>query len=233
MFALQGATTTDTSSISVRRAVYWEGTKSDSAYQWFPTWMELKIRDYFVGAGYEVLNEEKLPDFLQEQIKQSSTSVVVFADNVVPVSVIKNNSRDCLLRKYLDAGGKVVFLGENPLTVVRDSATGVFKKLDYTIPEKILGIHYPARNIDSGFYESSPTEEGKRWGLNNNWIGFGAIDPSEATTVLAKNEFGMATAWVKSYCDKIGTGVLQLWLPAIGREIIYSIRMAAEFGVMW
>ncbi|HEY4611958.1 MAG TPA: PQQ-binding-like beta-propeller repeat protein, partial [Bacteroidota bacterium] len=235
MYGLQGAATADTSTIAVRRAVYWEGAKSDTSYRWFTTEIDRWIRDYFVSAGYEPLTPETLPKFLQEQTRKPTASVVVFADNVVPVSVVEKESKDCLLRKYLDAGGKVVFIGENPLTIKRDSVTGVFRNEDYSIPEKIFDIRYPARNIDAGYYASTPTQEGKQWGFNNFWIGVNSIAPSEATTVLAKNEFGMATAWVKNYGGKKGTGLVQLWIPneeAVG-DIIYSIRMAVEYGLMW
>ena len=58
------------------------------------------------------------------------------------------------------------------------------------------------------------TPDGRRWGVAEWYLGGFAVPPSDVTTVLALDEFGLATGWVKSFGGPPGSGFVRLW----GRE---------------
>jgi hypothetical protein len=59
------------------------------------------------------------------------------------------------------------------------------------------------------------------------------LNPSLATTVLALNEYGYASAYLKSYGGPSGTGLLQLSIPRATPTDLAAIKTAAEFGITW
>ncbi|HMB91438.1 MAG TPA: PQQ-binding-like beta-propeller repeat protein [Rhodothermales bacterium] len=212
------------------RAVYWS---ADASYKWFRAGMDQYIRDYFAAEGYEVLNDSSLAGFMQKHLTDTQPSVVVFATNLVPATVVADTSEAALLRRYLNAGGKAVWLGATPLAFAQDRATGRVTGLDFSIPERILGIQYggPDTRGVGGFYGASVTDDGKRWGLRGWWVGNNALAPEEVTTVLARNEYGQAQAWVKNYRGSEGTGLVQLWLPRDAPADLTTVKAVAEYGL--
>ena len=62
-------------------------------------------------------------------------------------------------------------------------------------------------------------------------VGTGAIEPAQGVTVLARDEFGQASAWLKSYGGPRGTGLLPLALPRQGAGDFSELRAAIEDGV--
>jgi hypothetical protein len=136
-----------------------------------------------------------------------------------------------LFRKYLSSGGKALVLGTNPLGYIRDPKTDKLVSIDYTVASKILDVHYKGTVTDAlrGLYCSFPTTDGKKLGLNHWWTGFGGVDPEEVTTVLALNEIGEATAWIKNYGGPAGTGLIQLRIDNAVPEDLTFIQQIAEF----
>ncbi|MEO8740851.1 MAG: hypothetical protein ABI537_14265 [Casimicrobiaceae bacterium] len=49
--------------------------------------------------------------------------------------------------------------------------------------------------------------------------------------MLAQNDYGMATAWVKNYGGVVGTGLLQLAVPRAVPTNFARHRAAIEFGL--
>ena len=72
------------------------------------------MRDALQAAGYEVLNADQLKTWMDARIHDGVTSVIVFCKDVAPETVGETNTTDCTLRKYLDAGGKIVLCGDIP-----------------------------------------------------------------------------------------------------------------------
>lgn len=140
------------------------------------------------------MNGVQLKDFMEQQLVTKGRSVIVFANNQIPGPVVAEKSPNALIRKYLNAGVKIALLGSNPLAYNPDPNTGVVDTVDFTLPEKVFGIHFSTVNLVNGYYGSRPTREGKRWGLFGFWVTSSAIDPAEATTVLALDEYGKASA---------------------------------------
>lgn len=233
LYALQGSTIKDTGVVRARKGVYYEGMKTDTAFQWFQNGTDLWIRNYFVSAGYTLLNTQRLLQFMQ-QTKTDSSSVIVFADNKIPSEITKQNSGTSILRNYLNEGGKLVLLGPNPLAYKADSLTGVLDTVDYARCEKVFGIKYPAFNEMMGYYGFQLTDYGKKLGLTDFNIGTSAIDPAQATTVLAINDYGLASEWIKNYGGPPGSGLMQLLIPRFAAgENVFPLRAAIECGINW
>lgn len=231
LYALTGATSNGSKARKAKRAVYWEASKG---FNWFRHDVDEQIRDYFVREGYELLEAQGLARFMQESIANRSSSVVVFAASRVPATVIDDSSEAALLRKYLNAGGKVVWLGAPPLVYRRDPKTDQVTELDFTIPERIVGVRYQGQSAlgVNGWYRSSVTREGMQWGLLRDWwIGGFAVNEAQVTTVLGRDEQGNASAWVKNYGGREGTGLVQLWHKREGSEDLVAIKAVAEYGL--
>jgi hypothetical protein len=63
---------------------------------------------------------------MQDGIANKTPSVVVFAAHRVPATVVNDSSDAALLRQYLNAGGKVVFLGRRrwPINAIQNRSVG-------------------------------------------------------------------------------------------------------------
>jgi outer membrane protein assembly factor BamB len=231
MTALDGSTSARAAGGAPRRVVFWEGPKSQKGFSWFQNNVDTAILNYFKGAGYEQLDAAQLAAFMQEQIRLHSRSVVVFADNRIPADVVEEATPSALIRRYLDAGGKVALLGANPLAYRADPATGAVEDVDFTPAQDVFGIAFPKPETIGGYYASRPTAEGRRWGLQGFVVGSGAIAPGQASSVLAEDEYGMASMWAKNYGGPDGTGLLQLSVPRSTPTNLSRYRMAIEHGL--
>jgi len=229
LYALKGSTTREPRTTSPRKAVFWDS--KPGAGSWFSAGTDEWIRDYFKREGYKVVDSKGLEQFMNEQLGSNLRSVVVFAEHRVPETIAREESPDALIRKYLDAGGKIVWLGPDPTAWKRDS-TGKMLGIDYSVPQKILGIQYPGTNLEGiGWYGSNVTEEGKQWGLRGWSVGLGWVDPGQVSTVLARDENGMASEWVKNFGGPEGTGLVQLWIPRDRQVDLFPVKCATEYGI--
>jgi len=231
MTALDGGTLAQAAASVPRRVVYWEGKKTDKAFSWFQNGVDAAMLNYLRSAGYEQLDAAQLAAFMSEQIAHPSRSVVVFADNKIPASVVGEPHADAPIRRYLDAGGKVVLLGTNPLAIKTDPATGELEDVDFAPAQDVFGLRFPRPENIGGYYASRRTAEGRRWGMRGTTVGSGAIESNQATTVLAEDEFGMASAWVKNYGGPEGSGLMQLSLPRGTPAELSRYRAVIEYGL--
>lgn len=235
LYALQGAGSESTKKSSSRKIVYWEGNKTDMAFSNFPVSTGMFIRDYFTSSGYELMDAKKLEDFMNEQINSKTTSVVVFADNKVPPTLAAEKNENALIRRYLNTNGKVVFFAPNPLMNVRnDTVPGGLTAIDYTLPGKVFGMNFSLGRFVNSFSPAFPTDEGKKMGLRKFWSCYYVTDPGEVTTVLAKDEFGMAASWIKNYGGPEGTGLVQLTLAKLISNVdLAPFKAVIEYGIDW
>jgi hypothetical protein len=173
---------------------------------------------------------------MREQLSSRSKTVIVFADNRFPKEIVDERSGKPLVLQYLEAGGKVTLFGLNPIAYTRDSV-GAVVSYDDSIPSVIFGLTYPAKNFIRGIYEDHITEAGKKVGLLSSYTtvsNFTVIRPGPGTTVLATDEFGSCTEWIKNFGGAEGTGLLQLNIPA--GEVNFNMaemRAVIEWGVSW
>ncbi len=237
VYALKSSLNDKVDEYPLKKIVYWEGPKTDSSFIAFQFNTDLWLRDYFVGAGYTLMNSIQLIDFIKNKEYKNFRSVIVLSDNKIPAEVVGNDSSDSPLRKYLDDGGKVAAFGDNPLIYQLDPESGVLEAFDYGLPEKILGIKLIDPRYSRGYYPCKITEDGRKCGLYNFWVSSGSmIEKDKTVGVLAANEFGKTSAWIKNYGGSRGTGWLQLnaysYKGIIGQQV-YQFRSAIEYGIEW
>ena len=223
LYALSGQTSEPVHP-PARKAVFWD---EQIVYRWFKG--HERVRDYLVSEGYEVLDSRKLYRFFKERVADKAPSVVVFAMDNIPSVVAPEPGEKCLLRQYLAAGGKIVWLGMDPMTTILDASTGRPYNLEPSRMTALLGV--ASSGFDNGQYGARATPEGKKWGLPDWWVAGWSVDPQSVTTVLGTDEFGRAAAWVKTFGGGQGTGFVRLW----GREELINdlkmIKSAAEYGL--
>ncbi|MEW6210866.1 MAG: PQQ-binding-like beta-propeller repeat protein [Acidobacteriota bacterium] len=222
LYALRSKTQPATPS-NIKRAVFWDGRV---VFKWFSG--HEKVRDYLVSHGYETLTVGGLTKFLKDRISDRAPSVVVFAIDTVPQMAAGDTPENSLLRQYLNAGGKVVWLGIMPFAIKRNPDTGLPVEYDPKMAEKILGMKIAE---PQGAYRAAATKEGREWGLPEWFVADGGVDPKEVTTVLATNENGRAVVWVKNYGGREGTGFVYLWARREPIENLEMIRKVAEYGL--
>ena len=225
VYAIRGST-----GPSVRRAVFYDSAAAEFA----GTSGGLMVRDYFTRFGYEALDAKGLAAFFEQRIADQARSVVVFALDLVPETVAGGASDTALFRRYLDAGGKIVWTGEPPALFARvrnDSTRKVqVTSVDPKRPTALLGV--PQDQLGFSYYQALPTSRGKAWGLAGRTLSFWTLDPALVPDgVLALDEFGQAGAWVKSYGGRPGTGFVYLWGLEVLPELLPQVRAAADHGV--
>jgi len=216
--------------VTIKRAVYWQENKS---FNWFHNGVDMALRDYFKSKGYEVLDKNSLAKFFKDQIESKSSSVVIFASNNVPFTVFDEEENNFLIKDYLTNNGKIVFLGANPLGYIFDKKTGSLTRVDFRIPSKIFGVDYKGELTDAmkGWFYSSVTSEGEKWGLSGWWVGIASVARDQVTEILAEDENGNAAAWVKNFGGPEGTGLVQLWVNRSIQQDYSAIKNATEYGL--
>jgi len=130
-----------------------------------------------------------------------------------------------LLRRYLDAGGKVVWTGKPPLIFPMDPATGSappLSSMNWSAPNELLGVPHDAAIFDMRGARATPL--GSRIGLPLRWRDSWSIAPAGVTTVLGVDEWGLAAAWIKRYGRKPGTGFVRV--PGDDAMVIYEAAEA-------
>ncbi|MEO6612399.1 MAG: PQQ-binding-like beta-propeller repeat protein [Chitinophagaceae bacterium] len=210
-----------------KRAVFW--TKDFSVRRYG---LDAYLKDYFVSEGYELLDEDTFAEFMEARVRDRIPSMVVLATNYFPEKTVAGTAGNSPLYQYLHAGGKIVTTGLNPAAFFIDYKTRKFEGLDYGLSKNILGFEYPYKDLRShkGFFSSTPTKEGLKWGLTGKAIGHSGVDTSRATA-LSMDENGDAAYWVKNYGFKEGTGLVQFWITPDRLDLVDDLKRVAEFGL--
>jgi eukaryotic-like serine/threonine-protein kinase len=193
----------------VRRAVFWdEGLEKES-------WVgpHKRVKDYLAAFGHEVVDAPALLTLLEKAIadRSAARTTVTFAMDALPPKLVQPSPAQGPLRRFLDAGGKVVWLGMPPLIWPRDPRTGgprSYTEVNRKGAGELLGVDFTAANFDP--FGTKPTPAGRAWGLKDWWMSMWSVAPAEGIEVLATDENGLAAAWVKSYGGEPGTGFVML-----------------------
>lgn len=190
------------------------------------------LRDALAEAGYEVLDVDGLAGYLRTRIAAGGRSVVVFASDVVPSDIIDaEEGGTSLLRRYLDAGGRVVWVGLVPLLGSIDIVTGEQIRPAEDALRRILGVG--TTNIGAADAEerrSEATRAGREWGLPSWGVYSFPVDPRDVTTVLARSPDGRATAWVKSFGSEGAGAFVRFWGRQRPLPDVNVVRALAEYG---
>lgn len=210
-----------------RRAVFWDDSLTSLSVLGGQE-EHRRVVEHFERHGYERLDADGLVSFLAERTRDRVPSVVVFAMDALPARLAEGDPDETPLRAYLEAGGKIVWLGAPPELLVRD-AQGRVTRLDRARPSALLGVDLDAWNSDE--YGVTPTAAGRRWGLEGWFVARPSAAADAVDVVLATDELGRAAAWAQSYGGPPGTGFVSL--PASTDPArLDEIRRVAEVGVM-
>ena len=179
-----------TPTIDWHRAIYWDAR--------YPTnWVQSHSVQAALGsAGYEVLNADQLKTWMDARIADGAYSVVVFCQDVAPETVFETATSTCTLRRYLDAGGKIVWYGDIPL-YYQGHSDGTMTTFDLDGSLGALGFRAAGGIWEIG-EQVTLTDEGRAWGLTHTWP---SVRPAEVgdLRVLARDSSGLAAAWVQHY----------------------------------
>ena len=186
-----------------QRAVYW---KDVGEKRWFEG--NVAVKDYFVSEGYTLLDEAAVTRFLSD-LPAAPKSVVVVAGDSIPAETVSGAPEASLLRKFLAAGGRVVWLGLPPDCIERDPKTGRAIRYDPSRTTRLLGVDQSIGRTD--WMGGTATAEGRRWGMPEWYLGGLAVPVGDVTSVLGLDEWGHASAWVKSFGGPAGSGFVRLW----------------------
>jgi outer membrane protein assembly factor BamB len=214
----------------LHRAVFWDSALVRATR--LSTHAEM--RDYLAARGYEVLGSDGLRRFMETHAADRVPSVVVFAMDHVPASVAAPGAETVLFRRYLDAGGKVVWTGIPPLIWPRDPKTGDagdYSRIDRESTRRLLGVDHARSNFDG--YGATATAEGLRWGLSGWWESNWSVEPSQVSETLALDDNGLAGAWVKNYGGPPGTGFVRVygggWMGGGPSANFANVQAVAEY----
>ena len=213
-----------------QRAAWWDGRY---ATNWAPQDVTIAIRDGLQAAGYTILDSDQLKTWMNARIADKKLSVVVLCRDVAPDTVIESMSAACTLRKYLDAGGKIVFYADIPFYNQAHSDGTWTNWADAGAPA-ILGFNTSSAARDS-YTQVTITAAGMRWGLTQTWASQrpAAAGITDNFEILATDAAGNAAAWVKHYVTgDTYRGFIRIWdIPCTTtyRPSIEDIIRLAEY----
>jgi outer membrane protein assembly factor BamB len=206
----------------MQRAVYWdaEAAKLSEGTDY------AAVRDFFHTRGYDILDSASLADWLARRVSDRAPSVVVFATDLLPQSAAGAEPAHGPLRRYLDSGGKVVWIGDPPLLdkIVGDKDV----VYDWESASQLLGVSIQGALTDPTT-DNRSTASGIEWGLAPSWLGTWDVPVASGMTVLAFDDREFAGAWVKSYGGAPGTGFVYVALSGWNSDVLANLAMVAEY----
>ncbi len=177
------------------RAVYWDAR---CATGWADNASTILVRDACVAAGYTLLDADQLKTWMAGHIADKALSVVVLARDILPNTVIETVDASCTLRKYLDAGGKIVFYADIPFyNIALTDGTLLAPNPATGGQDAILGIG--TNLVWDTNNQAKITGAGAAWGLTATWASVRATPSDKVSLVLAADDAGNAAAWVKFF----------------------------------
>lgn len=197
-----------------------------------PLLSEKLVAPYLQEYGYQKLDTITLTNFMKKRIEDQKASVIVFSHQYLPKAVSGESARQSLLKKYMEAGGKVVWLNYFPNLWTTDKSMNVTgSNPQYAID--LLKIDFDI-NIDYGTYFAKATPEGLKWSLPASFNAPGSsISDKSKVIPLALNEFGRIAAFWKPFGDKKNSGFVSFcsWsdMP-IKQSDLETIKAIAEYG---
>jgi eukaryotic-like serine/threonine-protein kinase len=226
LYALKPVRFTYREPAGIKRYVYWE----KDADVWFHYGNDTKIKTYLNVNNYTTIDSKKLADVLANT-DSAARSVVVFASNYFPPEIYACYNKS-LLRQYLDNGGRMVVLGNNPV-IYKFDREGNVTGFNFSMADSVLNIKYGPGDLRSmgGVQPAFPTEDGKRRGLTEAYTSFLPLDEKQVDIVLGKDENGMASAWIKKFSSIHSSGFIQIWMDPDFVDDMSSIVKVAEYGM--
>ena len=193
------------------RYVFWE---SGSGFN-LRNGVDIIVKDFLSRKGFTVINREKLLSLVAENKNAGKGNIIVLISVPLPRAFLKTDSIN-VLHDFIQSGGMVVDLGNNPLAFDLDEK-GNFNGFNFKRCDTIIGIPYPENDLRSyaGLFIATATTEGKKFGIKEQWTGVSPVNKKDVDIVLGTDERSRASAWVKN----IGSGrFIQLWIDPVFPE---------------
>ncbi|MBP7053844.1 MAG: LamG domain-containing protein, partial [Phycisphaerae bacterium] len=178
----------------LNRVAYWDGAHWTN---WINEAHSVVLRDALSAAGFTVMDADQLKDFMDARIADGAPSVVVMCRDNGPITVCETIDGNCTFRKYLNAGGKIVWPGDIPFWNVT-KPDGTYDNYSDTGSTGILGFYAANGTWDVGGTVTI-TEAGTTWGLTTPWASVRPAAAASVDIILATDTNGAAAAWVKHY----------------------------------
>ncbi|HEU4653705.1 MAG TPA: PQQ-binding-like beta-propeller repeat protein [Steroidobacteraceae bacterium] len=170
--------------------------------------VDARLGPHLLQHGYEQLDSAAaLKRWIDSRTRSGEPSVLVFGYSMIPESVLGADPATGPMRRYLESGGKVVWMSGAP-NRYRFDVSGKFQGFTPQIPAQLLGISVLDFE-DSGNYFAHATQAGRNWGLPESLKTSYAVLPPESTedvVPLAIDEYGRVTAFLKRFVPVEGTG---------------------------
>lgn len=207
--------------LSWERAAYWDGR--------YPScWAGggESVRDALEFTGYEILDADELKSWMDARIADSKPSVVVFCRDIVPDTVSESMLSNCTLRRYLNAGGKIVWYADIPM-YYQGHVDGTRTTWDIDGSVNVLGFNAADSSWDSEDRVIF-TLNGSAWGLTETWR---SVRPTTASglRILARDTSGNAAAWVKHYINGDDYRGFVRFYDRPGEPNFNDLRRVAEY----
>jgi len=207
--------------LSWERAAYWDGR--------YPScWAGggEAVRDALKYTGYTILDADELKAWMNARIADGKSSVVVFCRDIVPDTVSESMLSNCTLRRYLNAGGKIVWYADIPM-YYQGHVDGTRTTWDIDGSVNVLGFNAAESSWDSEDRVIF-TLNGSAWGLTETWR---SVRPTTTggLRVLARDTSGNAAAWVKHYINGDDYRGFVRFYDQAGEPNFNDLRRVAEY----
>ena len=181
------------------RVVYYDPAE---AMNWVQDGRE--VVEFLRPRGFDVVDAAGLVSWLRGRVKSGAPgSVVVIATGILPERAAEPRGPRCIFKQYLDAGGKVVWIGVEPLLYV-SSATPPIGRRPWSLgslkpggQEDVLGV----RRVAPGSHgPPAITDTGRRWGMRAEVDGQLPVPVKQVTKALSASQDGqLAYSWFKNF----------------------------------
>lgn len=166
------------------------------------------LAPYLKDRGFTQLDSAELFQFFSHRIDDKAPSVIVFAYDAIPQNIMGENPETGMVRKYLEAGGKIIWLGSIP-NVYSFTATGKMMGTtrNPTVAMKLLDITFDTPE-ESGNYYCTATQEGLNLGLPAWFKATHSTVSNKDVIPLAFDEWGRVGPWMKKFNSRSGSGFI-------------------------
>ncbi|AYB32140.1 PQQ-binding-like beta-propeller repeat protein [Chryseolinea soli] len=185
-----------------------------------------KITAFLQAQKIQALDSAGLREFMSDRIKDKASSVLIFNHSTVPRNLLTPNEKTGTFRRYIEAGGTVVWTSFAPNLVSFDDK-GNFLGEKPDVANALLDMDFDLVH-DGGEYSCAVTAAGKRYGLSDFFVGYFSVKPGAVNETLATNEYGRPVCWVK----KLGAGRFiqwRTWSNEIGQRDLDMLLDVAQF----
>lgn len=211
LYALNNSKSCTEADTSFIKYVYYD---RDAPRLYFRNGTDILLRFNLDHYGYTQIDSKGLTALLQKDIPVDSNVVIVFASNYLPAEVL-NGDKNCLLRQFLNKGGRIVIAGLNPVvynidTVSKEVSTD-FSKLKTVFD---IDFVYKDSRTHGGIVYCKATKQGLDAGLPEWWMAPFPVKENQVDIVLGENVNKDASAYVKKYSNKKQSGLIQIWIDS-------------------